>query len=79
MHRSKRFITKDNTGEALSGGLVDNVMGHQRVTHIHMALSMVAVMGMGMVMMIMEAMEEEATVGVVGAWEVVALEVACLS
>jgi hypothetical protein len=40
---------------------------------------MVAVMGMGMVMMIMEAMEEEATVGVVGAWEVVALEVACLS
>jgi hypothetical protein len=44
MRRSKPFITKakDNTAE----GLVDNVMGHHRETHIHTAPSTVADMVM---------------------------------
>lgn len=66
-------MTKEHTEEGAEG-LVDNVMGHQRVTHIHMALRTAAVMAMATVMMIMEAMED---VGV-EAWEV-AWEVACLS
>jgi hypothetical protein len=51
MRRSKPFITKakDNTAE----GLVDNVMGHHRETHIHTALSTVADM-----VMVMEATVE---------------------
>lgn len=67
-------MTKEHTEEGFAEGLVDNVMGHQRVTHIHMALHTAAVMAMAMVMMIMEATEDV----VVGAWEV-AWEVACLS